>query len=318
MLKNYRSLLCEQTLAPEIANVGPWHARFQDHVRQLGRLDRLTLNLTILRRLNIRDRFATRYLSGNGIEIGAQNVPTKVDSTRASVEYVDALSNDELCSRYSLDPARLVPLAHVADAHDLSVYADAALDFLIANHVLEHFDDPIGGLVEWLRVLRPGGRLFITVPNYRSNAFDWTRQPEGRRHFESDHFDVPGRAQRNRRHYLDMAAGMLRKPDGDPEVVWLVDRWIDRGDRHHYHVWDEPALLDAVELAAEIAGAGLCLEGWLTARNGFELLVVLRKAEGARHSFSRPAAWSMALSNAAVVGRNLVAGAIEFYTGAGR
>ncbi len=41
----------------------------------------------------------------------------------------------------------------------------ASFDEITLNHVLEHLHDPVGALREVYRLLRPGGRLWIVVPN---------------------------------------------------------------------------------------------------------------------------------------------------------
>ncbi len=39
-----------------------------------------------------------------------------------------------------------------------------SVDYIIANSVLEHVEDEEGAIKEWKRILRPKGRVFITVP----------------------------------------------------------------------------------------------------------------------------------------------------------
>jgi len=57
---------------------------------------------------------------------------------------------------------------HVGDAKDLSRFDDETFDELYASHVVEHFDY-IGPLLEafkeWYRILKPEGKLYISVPN---------------------------------------------------------------------------------------------------------------------------------------------------------
>jgi len=57
---------------------------------------------------------------------------------------------------------------HVGRAEDLSQFPDDEFDAIYASHVLEHLA-PRGpletGLREWHRVLRPGGRLYVSVPD---------------------------------------------------------------------------------------------------------------------------------------------------------
>jgi ubiquinone/menaquinone biosynthesis C-methylase UbiE len=48
----------------------------------------------------------------------------------------------------------------VADAENLP-YPDASFDLVIERHVVWTLPDPTGGLIEWHRVLRPGGRLIL-------------------------------------------------------------------------------------------------------------------------------------------------------------
>jgi SAM-dependent methyltransferase len=51
------------------------------------------------------------------------------------------------------------------DAQTLVGVADGSYDFVHASHILEHLDDPSEALRNWLRVLRPGGHAFISVPH---------------------------------------------------------------------------------------------------------------------------------------------------------
>lgn len=57
---------------------------------------------------------------------------------------------------------------HVGRADDLAQFSDEAFDAVYASHVLEHLA-PRGpleaGLREWHRVLRRGGRLYVSVPD---------------------------------------------------------------------------------------------------------------------------------------------------------
>lgn len=57
---------------------------------------------------------------------------------------------------------------HVGNANDLSRFPDATFGEIYASHVLEHLDyqgELANSLREWLRVLEPGGKVYISVPD---------------------------------------------------------------------------------------------------------------------------------------------------------
>ncbi|WP_413261246.1 class I SAM-dependent methyltransferase [Floridanema flaviceps] len=60
----------------------------------------------------------------------------------------------------------------VGNAANLEQFADNSIEAIYASHVLEHFYHRLNGellntLSEWYRVLQPGGKLYISVPNLR-------------------------------------------------------------------------------------------------------------------------------------------------------
>ena len=55
------------------------------------------------------------------------------------------------------------------DAHHLP-FPDGSFDVVIISEVLEHIPDDRGAIAEMVRVLRPGGRLAVTVPRWWPGA----------------------------------------------------------------------------------------------------------------------------------------------------
>jgi 2-polyprenyl-3-methyl-5-hydroxy-6-metoxy-1,4-benzoquinol methylase len=69
------------------------------------------------------------------------------------------------------DPRAQVRVApQLADAG----YPDAHFDEVVIWHVLEHLADPRATLVEVRRILKPGGRLVVAVPNFSSAQARWS------------------------------------------------------------------------------------------------------------------------------------------------
>ncbi|MHB1205659.1 MAG: methyltransferase domain-containing protein [Rhodospirillaceae bacterium] len=61
---------------------------------------------------------------------------------------------------------------HVADVRDLGFLDTGTVDLIYACHVLEHFGrgELAGVLAEWSRVLKPGGVLRLSVPDFAACA----------------------------------------------------------------------------------------------------------------------------------------------------
>ena len=60
---------------------------------------------------------------------------------------------------------------HVGDLRDLSRFPDASFDMVYASHVFEHLGhrrDLPRALQEVARIVRPGGRFFVSVPNLKT------------------------------------------------------------------------------------------------------------------------------------------------------
>jgi SAM-dependent methyltransferase len=62
---------------------------------------------------------------------------------------------------------------YYGDACQLPFHSNS-LDYVASSHVLEHVANPVAALAEWYRVLRPGGIIYLVVPN-RLATWDHTR-----------------------------------------------------------------------------------------------------------------------------------------------
>ncbi len=80
------------------------------------------------------------------------------------------------------------PVQLGGDAARLVWFADETLDFVFSSHLLEDFVDVRAVVTEWLRVLKPGGRLIIFCPDeqvYRVHCAK-TGQPYNQHHVHAD------------------------------------------------------------------------------------------------------------------------------------
>jgi len=57
-------------------------------------------------------------------------------------------------------------------------FPDASVDRVMASEVLEHIPDDVTAMAEIFRVLKPGGRMVITVPRYGPERICWALSDE--------------------------------------------------------------------------------------------------------------------------------------------
>lgn len=221
-----------------------------------------------------RQRFQS-YLVGRGIEIGALHNPMPVNSTRAKVRYVDRVPLEGQREHYpELIDFKLVPPDIVADADRLTMVADNSEDFIIANHLMEHLPDPIGALKEWYRVLKPGGILFLALPDKRF-TFDKDRPRTVLAHLVADH-DDRGRASHHA-HYEEYSR-LVHGKTGD-DLRKDVDQLLARQYSIHFHVWLKEDVDELLTYLRERGGLPwTILEQMDTAPGSDEFIYVLKKA----------------------------------------
>jgi predicted SAM-dependent methyltransferase len=200
-----------------------------------------------------------RWLTGHGIEIGALHRPLKVPAS-AHVRYVDRLPETELRKHYpELDGQPLAPVSILGSAEDLSSIQDDSVDFVIANHLLEHLEYPIRGLAEFHRVLRAGGLVYMALPDQRQ-TFDRYRALTPVEHLLLEHRS--SNAERNRRaHYMDWVLHVNGTPPG-PQAEAETNRLVEMGYSIHFHVWTPDTFLDFFVAARREANLAFSLLGF--------------------------------------------------------
>lgn len=219
----------------------------------------------------VRSRVARRYLRGEGIEIGALHHPLPLPRG-ASVRYVDRMDVAGLREHYpELCDAPLVPVDVIDDGERLARFADGSLDFVIANHFLEHCEDPLGALGHFLRVLRTGGRVYLAVPDMR-RTFDAEREPTSFEHLLRDHRQGPECSRRG--HYEEWIR-VVHHVEDDAWAENRIRHYMDMAYSIHFHAWTLDGLLEMLRRAKDEVGLPLAVEH--AQSNGEESLIILRR-----------------------------------------
>ncbi len=171
----------------------------------------------------------------------------------------------------------------VDDGETLATIADASQDFIVANHFLEHTENPIGTIETHLSKLKPGGILFYAVPDKRY-TFDFRRPVTPLEHMVADYEEGPERSRAE--HYAEWCRLVIDEESdsvGTPEQA-ASEEWVARRAAEleaakysiHMHVWTQAEFLKLILDLRERLGDGFDLQA--AASVAIEFIVVLRKA----------------------------------------
>jgi SAM-dependent methyltransferase len=114
---------------------------------------------SLVRRLS-NSNFLRRYFVGDGIDIGGKPDPLAL--------YAEFFPLVRSIRTWDWEDG---------DAQHLASVPDQSLDFVHSSHCLEHLVDPAQGLRNWVRVVKPGGHVVVTVPDedlYEQGVFPST------------------------------------------------------------------------------------------------------------------------------------------------
>jgi len=191
-----------------------------------------------------REIIANSYLHGSGVEIGALHNPLRVPNN-AQVKYIDRMDKKELYEQYpELIDLPLVDIDIIDDGEHLKVIGTNQLDFIIANHFLEHCENPILTLINFHRVLKNSGIVYLAIPN-KDLTFDKNRNRTTLEHLIKD-FEI-GPVLSRFEHYIEWAKivvpifGRSFSPKEEKERAQSL---MDQRYSIHFHVWVSEDIID--------------------------------------------------------------------------
>ncbi|HMO16977.1 MAG TPA: class I SAM-dependent methyltransferase [Oligoflexia bacterium] len=201
--------------------------------------------------------FFSKKLSGLGLEIGPLHRPM-VTHKDMNVHYVDRCSVEDLRKHYpELNELPLVEPHILDDAETLSTVSDETYDFLIAAHVIEHMKNPLASLEQWARVLKPGGLIYMIVPDKR-RTFDKQRVRTTVAHIVNDYLSPSN--ERDFEHYLDYAIHVHSQTNPD-NAISEARRLIETDYSIHFHVFMPEDVLGLIRWFGEHVRPLEILEG---------------------------------------------------------
>ena len=209
------------------------------------------------------------FVRGRGIEVGAATRPFPVGNG-AQVLYGDIRDAEQLKVYFG----QKVADQGFIDAQTFRGVADESQDFVISAHVIEHLHDPIGSIVQAMRVLRRGGVHVLVVPDMRF-TFDVDRPETDLDHLIADSLDggtgTLGQAYREHMLYVHPRMG------GDPVPLDEIETHVERGLANkpdiHVHTWTDVSLLRMLEYVSGLVSFEIAFSMPV----GNENIVVMRK-----------------------------------------
>lgn len=217
----------------------------------------------------VRSAIGQIFLSGQGIEVGGGSTPFPLPPG-AVAAYGDIRNLEELRGYFG---ATEVALSATIDAQTFAGVRNETQDFVIAAHVIEHLLDPIGAIVQAIRVLKPGGIYILAVPDMRL-TFDADRPETTLEHVLADRLDggEGTRMQAYREHFMFVYPRFqpaLSPAEIEAKLSSLGPPWLDI----HVHAWTRAGFEKVLNAAQR--DAQFTIEA--TVSNLHENIFVLRK-----------------------------------------
>jgi len=191
---------------------------------------------------NIRKELLHKYIQWNGIEIWGLDNLAPINRTTTQVKYVDYLNEENLKKNYTdLKIEQLQKIDYICKADDLDKIEADSQDFVIANHLFEHLENPIRALLERYRVVKNGWKVFMAIPDKRKTSDEYRKRTT----LEHIVIDFTNRSEeRDWEHYLEYA--WINFSDWN-QIEAEAKRLKSTNYSIHYHVFIEEDVLAIIE-----------------------------------------------------------------------
>ena len=137
---------------------------------------------------------------------------------------------------------RSIGKQYIRDAVDLKDIPDEYYDIVLSSHVIEHIANPFKALLEWIRILRPGGFLMIIAP-WKERTFDHKRKVDRIEHLINDYNNRTTEADLTHLEEIISLHDFSRDPPAQHGEFLRARSQKNLENRGlHHHVYDEELL----------------------------------------------------------------------------
>jgi len=250
-------------------------------MRKIKKRVKKIFNSTLYKYTSLNREYISKYfiVNGEGIEIGAMDSPLPLNK-EVKVNYLDRVTKEEQIKIFpDLDINLLVNIDIIGDGETLNGIEDNSQNFVIANHMLEHCQNPILTIQNFLRVLKSDGIIFLAIPDKRF-TFDKPRKLTSWDHMLKDFKEGPAWSEND--HYFNFVKHTYHgEGKTNKEIEQVIKNLRQQNFSIHFHVWDHSSLIEFFfklkselffPLNIEFSMAGI--------QNSKESIFILRKTRG--------------------------------------
>lgn len=227
--------------------------------------------------MKTRNEITRHYLHGHGLEIAGLHNPWPLNPGSRAIQ-MDLFTTDELYAQYPEHKNQELVKVQVLDNGNFCTSIPSnSMDFVVSSHVLEHCEDTITAIYNWLRVVKPFCFVAMAVP-HKDNPIDHAREVTTQDHFWEEHEstceEVNGvwTALNRRNHYHEYFT-IVDKLSG-PALFDRMDSALISQPHIHWHTFTEESLSVLLTKMEDTAGHFKIRE---YERVGHEMLVVLQR-----------------------------------------
>lgn len=199
------------------------------------------------------------FIQGVGIEIGAGLNPVRHGGIE-KLYFFDKRDPVEFEQYFGAPPEYdLIDLDGIRAQHPNGI------DFITCHHVVEHLDNPIEVLKEWISMLRQGGVFYLSIPS-QGNSIEHGRLATPASHVLEDYFfQRPAHSYESKQHISSFVHACTAS--GGTVRPWFADNTtedyakfilydIGQRDDHdlHWHTYDLATTRDMIEAAFHVSG----------------------------------------------------------------
>ncbi len=216
-----------------------------DHPEWLKKYNRMVQRQSLVLHWNgvTRSHLAKEVIRGEGIEIGGLHCPVLLPEN-CQVTYVDRYPHTLKRETYrELNDYLLIIPTILASSETLGPIKQASLDFIIANHMLEHSENPIQVLLNMSSKLKSDGLVYLAIPDKRA-SFDKKRSITPPNHILSDFVDGPHASRESHMREYGKKVMNLR----EKKLEEYIAKFDHNSDDIHFHVWTPNSFRELLQL----------------------------------------------------------------------